>query len=288
MDLSVLRNLISRYCAGEEPWVDSRTVYIGRKEPPPGAQPYIPQRYSDNRIVSSNFRRIANFYFLLIFLVQLIIDTPTSPVTSGLPLFFVITVTAIKQVGDVVVVKEDETFPCDLVLLSSSRDDGTCYVTTASLDGESSHKEVESLHGTIECEQPQPDLYKPLGSENLLLRGATLKNTHHIYGADSAHPPLFISRWSVAIYTGMETKMALNYQSVIRAFTDFLAFMVLFNYIIPVSMYVTVEMQKFLGSYFITWDEEMFDEELGEGAQVLTCAPSPSSSSNISSSHVMK
>lgn len=35
-------------------------------------------------------------------------------------------------------------------------------------------------------------------------------------------------------------------------------------------MYVTVEMQKFLGSYFITWDEDMFDEELGEGAQVNT------------------
>lgn len=37
-------------------------------------------------------------------------------------------------------VKEDETFPCDLILLSSSREDGTCFVTTASLDGESSHK----------------------------------------------------------------------------------------------------------------------------------------------------
>uniref|UniRef100_A0A8C9Y1H5 Phospholipid-transporting ATPase n=1 Tax=Sander lucioperca TaxID=283035 RepID=A0A8C9Y1H5_SANLU len=365
---------------------------IGHKDPPPGAEANIPQRYPDNRIVSSKytfwnfipknlfeqFRRIANFYFLVIFLVQLIIDTPTSPVTSGLPLFFVITVTAIKQgyedwlrhkadcsinecpvdvvqqgkvvrtqshklrVGDIVVVREDETFPCDLILLSSSRHDGTCYVTTASLDGESSHKtyyavqdtmafrteqEVDSLHATIECEQPQPDLYKqprilfhccrPLGAENLLLRGATLKNTQHIYG-------------TVAVYTGMETKMALNYQSksqkrsaveksmnaflivylciliskavintvlkyawqwspdrdepwynhrtenerqrhmVIRAFTDFLAFMVLFNYIIPVSMYVTVEMQKFLGSYFITWDEEMFDEELGEGAQVNT------------------
>uniref|UniRef100_A0A667Z776 Phospholipid-transporting ATPase n=1 Tax=Myripristis murdjan TaxID=586833 RepID=A0A667Z776_9TELE len=386
-------------CVGEENWVDSRTIYIGHKEPPPGAEAYIPQRYPDNRIVSSKytfwnfipknlfeqFRRIANFYFLVIFLVQLIIDTPTSPVTSGLPLFFVITVTAIKQgyedwlrhkadcsinecpvdvvqqgkvvrtqshklrVGDVVMVREDETFPCDLIFLSSSRHDGTCYVTTASLDGESSHKtyyavpdtmaftteqEVDSLHATIECEQPQPDLYKfvgriniykdreepvarPLGAENLLLRGATLKNTQHIYG-------------TVAIYTGMETKMALNYQSksqkrsaveksmnaflivylciliskavintvlkyawqwspdrdepwynhrteierqrhvVIRAFTDFLAFMVLFNYIIPVSMYVTVEMQKFLGSYFIAWDEEMFDEELGEGAQVNT------------------
>lgn len=37
-------------------------------------------------------------------------------------------------------VKEDETFPCDLIFLSSSRADGTCHVTTASLDGESSHK----------------------------------------------------------------------------------------------------------------------------------------------------
>lgn len=56
----------------------------------------------------------------------------------------------------------------------------------------------------------------------------------------------------------------------LQAFTDFLAFMVLFNYIIPVSMYVTVEMQKFLGSYFLTWDEEMFDEETSEGPLVNT------------------
>ncbi|XP_025035197.2 phospholipid-transporting ATPase IH isoform X4 [Pelodiscus sinensis] len=385
-------------CAGEENWVDNRTIYVGHREPPLGTEAYIPQRYPDNRIVSSKytfwnfvpknlfeqFRRIANFYFLIIFLVQLIIDTPTSPVTSGLPLFFVITVTAIKQgyedwlrhkadnamnqcpvhfiqhgklvrkqsrklrVGDIVMVKEDETFPCDLIFLASSRGDGTCFVTTASLDGESSHKtycavqdtkafhneqDIDALHATIECEQPQPDLYKfvgrinvyhdsnepivrPLGSENLLLRGATLKNTERIFG--------------VAIYTGMETKMALNYQSksqkrsaveksmnvflivylciliskaiintvmkyiwqsdpahdepwynekteserkrnlILRAFTDFLAFMVLFNYIIPVSMYVTVEMQKFLGSYFLTWDEEMFDEDTGEGPLVNT------------------
>uniref|UniRef100_A0A8B9BPN7 Phospholipid-transporting ATPase n=1 Tax=Anser brachyrhynchus TaxID=132585 RepID=A0A8B9BPN7_9AVES len=390
--------LICKVCAGEENWVDSRTIYVGHREPPPGTEAYIPQRFPDNRIVSSKytfwnfipknlfeqFRRIANFYFLIIFLVQLIIDTPTSPVTSGLPLLFVITVTAIKQgyedwlrhkadnamnqcpvhfiqhgklvrkqsrklrVGDIVMVKEDETFPCDLIFLSSSRGDGTCFVTTASLDGESSHKthyavqdtkafhseqEIDALHATIECEQPQPDLYKfvgriniyhdsneptarPLGSENLLLRGATLKNTEKIFG--------------VAIYTGMETKMALNYQSksqkrsaveksmnvflivylciliskalintvlkhvweskeyrdepwynwkteperkrnvFLQAFTDFLAFMVLFNYIIPVSMYVTVEMQKFLGSYFLTWDEEMFDEDTGEGPLVNT------------------
>ncbi|XP_035533940.1 probable phospholipid-transporting ATPase IH [Morone saxatilis] len=112
MDFSTLRTLISRYCVGEENWVDSRTIYIGHKEPPPGTEAFIQQRFPDNRIVSSKytfwnfipknmfeqFRRVANFYFLIIFLVQLIIDTPTSPITSGLPLFFVITVTAIKQV----------------------------------------------------------------------------------------------------------------------------------------------------------------------------------------------
>uniref|UniRef100_A0A3Q3W1N7 Phospholipid-transporting ATPase n=1 Tax=Mola mola TaxID=94237 RepID=A0A3Q3W1N7_MOLML len=354
---------------------------------------FIPPKFCSNRIVSSKytvwnflpknlfeqFRRIANFYFLIIFLVQVIVDTPTSPVTSGLPLFFVITVTAIKQgyedwlrhkadnevnknpvnvleggrrirkesekikVGDVVEVEEDETFPCDLILLQSSREDKTCFVTTASLDGESNHKthytvpdtekDLETLNATIECEQPQPDLYKfvgrmhiykndqepavrSLGPENLLLKGATLKNTQKICG--------------VAVYTGMETKMALNYQGksqkrsaveksinafllvylcilvskalvcttlkyvwqskpgqdepwynektqrekdtnlYLKMFTDFLSFMVLFNFIIPVSMYVTVEMQKFLGSFFITWDKDFFDPEINEGALVNT------------------
>uniref|UniRef100_A0A663FK08 Phospholipid-transporting ATPase n=1 Tax=Aquila chrysaetos chrysaetos TaxID=223781 RepID=A0A663FK08_AQUCH len=374
----------------KENWVDSRTIYVGHREPPPGTEAYIPQRFPDNRIVSSKytfwnfvpknlfeqFRRIANFYFLIIFLVQLIIDTPTSPVTSGLPLLFVITVTAIKQgyedwlrhkadnamnqcpvhfiqhgklvrkqsrklrVGDIVMVKEDETFPCDLIFLSSSRGDGTCFVTTASLDGESSHKtyyavqdtkafhneqEIDALHATIECEQPQPDLYKFVGRINVYhdRNEPTL-----LYRAIVSKISCLIS--GVAIYTGMETKMALNYQAksqkrsaveksmnvflivylciliskalintvlkyvwqsepfrdepwynqkteperkrnlFLRAFTDFLAFMVLFNYIIPVSMYVTVEMQKFLGSYFLTWDEEMFDEDTGEGPLVNT------------------
>ncbi|XP_066212536.1 phospholipid-transporting ATPase IG isoform X4 [Saccopteryx leptura] len=386
-----------RPCAGEEKRVGTRTVFVG-SHPISSADTYIAQRFCDNRIVSSKytlwnflpknlfeqFRRIANFYFLIIFLVQVTVDTPTSPVTSGLPLFFVITVTAIKQgyedwlrhradnevnkrtvyiienakrvrkesekikVGDVVEVQANETFPCDLVLLSSCTIDGICYVTTASLDGESNCKthyavrdtialctaeSIDTLTAAIECEQPQPDLYKfvgriniysnsreavarSLGPENLLLKGATLKNTKKIYG--------------VAVYTGMETKMALNYQGksqkrsaveksinvflivylfilltkaavcttlkyvwqstpynnepwynqktqkerdtvkVLKIFTDFLSFMVLFNFIIPVSMYVTVEMQKFLGSFFISWDKDFYDEEINEGALVNT------------------
>lgn len=44
------------------------------------------------------------------------------------------------QVGDIVRVAKDETFPADLVLLSSDRANGSCHVTTASLDGETNLK----------------------------------------------------------------------------------------------------------------------------------------------------
>ncbi|XP_056269785.1 phospholipid-transporting ATPase IF isoform X4 [Pseudoliparis swirei] len=374
---------------------DTRTVYVANRFPQNGH--YIPQRFADNRIISSKytiwnfipknlfeqFRRIANFYFLIIFLVQLMIDTPTSPVTSGLPLFFVITITAIKQgyedwlrykadnevngapvfvvrsgslvqtksknirVGDIVRVAKDETFPADLALLSSDRADGTCHITTASLDGETNLKthfsvaetavcqsvsQLEALEAVVECQQPDADLYRfvgritvtqheeeivrSLGQENLLLRGARLKNTKEIFG--------------VAIYTGMESKMALNYKCksqkrsaveksmntfliiylgillfeailstilkyawqaedkwdqpfynqeteqernsspILKFISDFLAFLVLYNFIIPISLYVTVEMQKFMGSFFIGWDLDLYHEESDQKAQVNT------------------
>ncbi|XP_069831223.1 phospholipid-transporting ATPase IF isoform X2 [Dendropsophus ebraccatus] len=374
---------------------ETRTVYVANRFPQHGH--YVPQKFADNRIISSKytvlnfipknlfeqFRRIANFYFLIIFLVQLMIDTPTSPVTSGLPLFFVITVTAIKQgyedwlrhkadnevngapvyvvrsgglvktrsknirVGDIVRVAKDETFPADLVLLSSDRVNGSCHVTTASLDGETNLKthfavpetavlqsvaNLDTLKAVIECQQPEADLYRfvgritlqehsedivrPLGPENLLLRGARLKNTKEIFG--------------VAVYTGMEAKMALNYKcksqkrsaveksmntfllvylfillfeailstilkyawqaeskwdepwynqktehernssKILKFISDFLAFLVLYNFIIPISLYVTVEMQKFLGSFFIGWDLDLYHEESNQRAQVNT------------------
>lgn len=43
-------------------------------------------------------------------------------------------------VGDVCFVKEDETFPADMILLKSSNDNGLAYIETASLDGERSLK----------------------------------------------------------------------------------------------------------------------------------------------------
>jgi len=47
---------------------------------------------------------------------------------------------AIQALGDLVKVLEGEEFPCDLVLLASSHPGGTCYITTANLDGETALK----------------------------------------------------------------------------------------------------------------------------------------------------
>ncbi|KAK2083975.1 Phospholipid-transporting ATPase IG [Saguinus oedipus] len=78
--MDIIENLVLVPCAGEEKRVGTRTVFVGN-HPVSETEAYIAQRFCDNRIVSS----------------KVTVDTPTSPVTSGLPLFFVITVTAIKQ-----------------------------------------------------------------------------------------------------------------------------------------------------------------------------------------------
>ncbi|KAL6891308.1 phospholipid-translocating P-type ATPase [Trichoderma longibrachiatum] len=130
-------------------------------------------------------------------------------------------------VGDVVRVESEEPFPADLVLLASSEPEGLCYIETANLDGETNLKikqalpetstlvspsEVSRLGGRIKSEQPNSSLYTyeatlimqagggekelALNPEQLLLRGATLRNTPWIHG--------------IVVFTGHETKLMRN------------------------------------------------------------------------------
>lgn len=130
-------------------------------------------------------------------------------------------------VGDVVRVESEEPFPADLVLLASSEPEGLCYIETANLDGETNLKikqaipetatlvssnELSRLTGRVRCEQPNSNLYTfegtltmqagggekelSLAPDQLLLRGATLRNTPWIHG--------------VVVFTGHETKLMRN------------------------------------------------------------------------------
>ncbi|GAM24953.1 hypothetical protein SAMD00019534_081280 [Acytostelium subglobosum LB1] len=207
------------------------------------------------------FRRIANMYFLLIVILSFTPISPNKPGGSLAGLFLVIGINAIKEaiedfrryqsdkeinnrpatlikdgeeycekwknirVGDIVVVKNGEQFPADLVLLSSSNDvsQGMCYIETANLDGENNLKtkqalkETDSLQRTsdfvdframMDYEAPGISLNQfigkltinniehPLSLDQLLIRSTKLMNTKWIYG--------------VVVYTGHETKYMLN------------------------------------------------------------------------------
>jgi magnesium-transporting ATPase (P-type) len=120
----------------------------------------------------NQFRRFSNIYFLIAAIFAFFRNASAiSPVTQVSPLIFVLLATAIKdgledynryksdkqansapfevirnsqlmkvvskdiQVGDIVWVRKGEVFPADLILLSSSFTDGTCFVETSQLDG---------------------------------------------------------------------------------------------------------------------------------------------------------
>lgn len=128
------------------------------------------------------------------------------------------------SVGDLVLVRKGQVFPCDLVLLHSSEEGGVAYVSTANLDGESNLKRIlvatatsdirhpsqlRTLSGKVRAQAPVTALHEfeasimlhgknpdPLDASNLMLRGSILRNTDYIYG--------------LAVYTGFDTKVALN------------------------------------------------------------------------------
>ncbi|MPC71955.1 putative phospholipid-transporting ATPase IH [Portunus trituberculatus] len=53
-------------------------------------------------------------------------------------------------------------------------------------------------------------------------------------------------------------------------YQDSVSFLVIFSYIIPVSLYVTLEMQKFLATLFLQWDEEVSGAGEDEAPKVNT------------------
>ncbi|KFH67222.1 phospholipid-translocating ATPase [Podila verticillata NRRL 6337] len=217
------------------------------------------------KFLYEQFSKYANIFFLFTACIQQIDGvSPTSRFTTAVPLAMVLFATAIKEVmedfkrhasdsetnarltktldgstfvprawhsirvGDIVRVEGGESFPADLVLLSSSEPEGMCYIETSNLDGETNLKikqalpetvqlltpqDVSYLGGCIRSEQPNNSLYTfegtllmdnntgatkelPLDPTQVLLRGAQLRNTNWIYG--------------VVVFTGHESKLMRN------------------------------------------------------------------------------
>eukprot|EP01105_Mastigella_eilhardi_P028771 TRINITY_DN970_c0_g1_i1.p1 TRINITY_DN970_c0_g1~~TRINITY_DN970_c0_g1_i1.p1 ORF type:complete len:935 (-),score=274.80 TRINITY_DN970_c0_g1_i1:55-2859(-) len=206
------------------------------------------------------YRRATNIYFLLVVILTCIPQiSPISPVTSILPTAFVLLVTMLKEgfedfkrykadrvvnnqmynvvdgpnlikkkskyivVGNIIKLENEERVPADCVILSTSAEDGVCYVETSQLDGETNLKqfmamrfstgytqdELNNVAADVIAEKPNLNLYSykarlefPDGSKvainqkNLLLQGAKLRNTKWVY--------------AIVVCTGKDTKLSLN------------------------------------------------------------------------------
>ncbi len=247
-------------------------------------------------------------------------------------------------VGDIIRVESEQPFPTDLVLLASSEPEGLCYIETANLDGETNLKikqaipetadfvspaELARLGGRIRSEQPNSSLYTyeatltitagggekelPLNPDQLLLRGATLRNTPWIHG--------------VVVFTGHETKLMRNatatpikttavermvnkqilmlviiliclsivssvgdviVQSTQRQhltylylgsfnggkqfFRDLLTYWVLYSNLVPISLFVTIEIVKYYTGTLIDSDLDIYYEPTDTPANCRTSA----------------
>lgn len=133
------------------------------------------------------------------------------------------------EVGDIVLLRENEQIPADIVVLSTSDPDNMCYVETKNLDGETNLKPRKSVRATsgitseedverssfvLDSEPPHQNLYlyngvlkyrvmetdemkqESVTINELLLRGCTLRNTAWVIG--------------LVVFTGPDTKIMLN------------------------------------------------------------------------------
>ncbi|XP_017650720.1 probable phospholipid-transporting ATPase VB isoform X2 [Nannospalax galili] len=238
------------------------------------------------------------------------------------------------RVGDFVQMQRNEIIPADILLLFSSDPSGVCHLETANLDGETNLKQrcvvkgfsqqgsqfqPEHFYSTIVCEKPNNHLNKfkgymehmdqtrtGIGSESLLLRGCTIRNTEVVTG--------------IVIYAGHETKAMLNnsgprykrskierrmntdiffcigllflmcligavghslwngtfkehppfdvpdadgnfFSLTLGGFYMFLTMIILLQILIPISLYVSIELVK-LGQVFLVHNDlDLYDEE---------------------------
>ena len=328
------------------------------------------------------FHRVANIWFLVVSFFQVLpLElSPTSSWATIAPLSLVLTVTMLKdayldykrhqsdkeinnrevliwkaeatqfqkwsqlQVGNIVVLKENQPVPADLVLLTTSHQEKICYIETSNLDGESNLKIKSSLPDTAELfegsleeclemlhkldqavlksEHPNNRLYTyegtlklkghprstPIENSNLLLRGSTLKNTNWAVGVvvftgvdtklmmNSKAAPhkrsnveLRVNRYLVIVFSllfvaaTLSTVISVVYsytkptpaeyfagQSVEFSVLNFITFMILYNSLVPISLYVSMDIVRVIQAKFIQWDLKMYYEPLDRPAITKT------------------
>ncbi|QRV83950.1 phospholipid-translocating P-type ATPase [Ceratobasidium sp. AG-Ba] len=222
------------------------------------------------------------------------------------------------RVGDVIRLESDGFIPADMLLISSSEPEGLAYIETSNLDGyvrnhlkikqanpKTSHltsaAAVARLAGHLRSEQPNNSLYTyegtfelaggqkvPMSPDQMLLRGAQLRNTPWCYGfvVFTGHETKLMERYvNVQIVFLFIVLLALSLSSTIGSsirqwffaqkqwyllskesiggrakgfIEDILTFVILYNNLIPISLIVTMEVVKYQQAQLINSDLDMY------------------------------
>ncbi|KAF9261613.1 phospholipid-transporting ATPase 1 [Marasmius fiardii PR-910] len=243
------------------------------------------------------------------------------------------------EVGDIVLLADNEQVPADIVVLATSDPDGMCYLETKNLDGETNLKPRKAIKSTmniaseddierssfvLDSEPPHQNLYlyhgvlrfrdhvtgerkkDPVTINEFLLRGCALRNTEWVIG--------------MVVFTGGDTKIMLNGgdtpskrskieketnfnvivnfviltimcllsaiisgiqeadtstsafffeqgsdatdSHILNAMITFVSCLIAFQNIVPISLYISIEIVKTIQAYFISQDIDMYYEAL--------------------------
>ncbi|XP_046528268.1 probable phospholipid-transporting ATPase IIB isoform X3 [Equus quagga] len=208
------------------------------------------------------------------------------------------------QVGDLIIVEKNQRIPSDMVFLRTSEKAGSCFIRTDQLDGETDWK----LKVAVSCtqrlpalgEDSDPPVHESLSIENTLW-ASTIVASGTVIG--------------VVIYTGKETRSVMNTSNpknkvglldlelnqltkalflalvalslvmvTLQGFVgpwyrNLFRFLLLFSYIIPISLRVNLDMGKAAYGWMIMRDENIpgtvvrtstIPEELGRLVYLLT------------------
>ncbi|XP_074060175.1 putative phospholipid-transporting ATPase IIB isoform X3 [Macrotis lagotis] len=208
------------------------------------------------------------------------------------------------QVGDLIIVEKNQRIPSDMVFLRTSEKTGSCFIRTDQLDGETDWK----LKVAVTCtqrlpalgEDSDPPIHESLSIENTLW-ASTVVASGTVIG--------------VVIYTGKETRSVMNTSnpknkvglldlelnqltkalflalvalSIVMVtlqgfvgpwYRNLFRFLLLFSYIIPISLRVNLDMGKAAYGWMIMRDEHIpgtvvrtstIPEELGRLVYLLT------------------
>jgi phospholipid-transporting ATPase len=233
------------------------------------------------------------------------------------------------KVGDIVKIRNGESLPADIILLNSSEPDGLCYIETANLDGETNlkikqprketvhlmdPKVLSGLSGKISSERPNSSLYTyegtieldhhefALSPDQLILRGASLRNTNWIQGIviftghhtklmrNATATPIkktdveriinlqIVALFGILIFLAIVSSLGnvitlevnqkyLGYlymdgtSRVGLFFLDILTYWILYSNLVPISLFVTVEIIKYYQAFLIASDLDIYHEE---------------------------